>query len=117
VQDTMMSDFLQISFVYSVGVLLFDENTVHHCLINSSTNGLPTKLLCHMTVIIFHLRLYKSYSFSIFITAFGVAGTKSIKSIDDSQFNIHHIQSISLFGAIVDNICALYFLSSFGNGS
>jgi hypothetical protein len=112
-----MSDFLQISLVYSIGVLLLVENTVHHCLINSKTRGFQTKLLCHITVIVFHLKSYKLYSLSIFTTAFGVAGTKSIKSIEDNQFNIHHIQSMSLFGDILDKICALYCLNSSGNGS
>jgi len=112
-----MSDILQSSFVFSTGVLLFVENTVAHCLINSKTRGFHTKLLCHITVIIFHLILYKSYSLSIFTTAFGVAGTKSIKSIDDKPFNTPPIPSISLFGEIVDKICDLYFLSSSGKGN
>jgi len=68
-------------------------------------------------VIIFHLILYKLYSCNIFITAFGVAGIKSIKSIEDNPVNIPPSQSMSLSGAIVDNIFALYCLNFSGNGS
>jgi hypothetical protein len=91
-----------------MGVLLLQEYTVAHCFTNSSISGFQTKLLCPIIVIIFHLISYRLYSCNILITAFGVAGTKSIRSIEDSPFNIHPIQSISLFGDIVDSILALY---------
>jgi hypothetical protein len=94
--------------ILSTGVLLLQEYTVAHCFTNSNIRGFHTKLLCHTIVTIFHLTLYKLYSCNIFITAFGVAGTKSIKSIDDSPVSIHHIPSISLSGAIVESILALY---------
>jgi hypothetical protein len=68
-------------------------------LINSSTNGFPDILLCHITVIIFHFKSYNLYSFKSVTTALAVAGIKSINHIEDNQVKTHHNQSISLSGA------------------
>jgi hypothetical protein len=68
-------------------------------LINSSTSGFPEILLCHITVIIFHFKSYRLYSFKSVTTAIAVAGMKSISQIEDNQVKTHHNQSISLSGA------------------
>ncbi|MBO4516967.1 hypothetical protein J5751_06150 [bacterium] len=76
-------------------------------MINSSTSGFPEMLLCHITVIIFHFKSYKLYSFKRVTTALAVAGIKSINQIEDNQVKTHHNQSISLSGATSERSSAL----------
>jgi hypothetical protein len=80
------------------------EKTVAPFLMHSRANGLPIKLLCQRIEIVFQLKAQSLYWSNKYNTALGVAGRKSIKSIDESPTATHHIPSISLDGEIVERI-------------
>gem|GEM_PF-1199710 len=94
-----------------------NDATVAHLLTQSIMSGLPTILLCHMIDTVLPFISPSPCLSSKYKTALGVAGIKSIRSIDDNPVKTPPNQSISFVGVIEDKISVLYCLKLSGKGS